>query len=159
MTPSLPVSVVAASRIVRPSTSAASRMRAASALASRRIRSASDRAAFRSRSPSDAAGLQLRVHLLLAGGEGGGALAGLPVERGGALDELLLDLVPVCLGLGLRLGDHRGDVGGRGAAHLAGLGLGQPQEPLGAHAEAAHAAVGERALGLLGSAALRASSA
>ena len=100
--------------------------------------------------PLGAAGLQLRVHLLLTGGEGGLALAGLPVERGGALDELLLDLVPVRLGIGLRLGDHRGDVGGRGAAHLPCLGLGQPQQPLGAHAEAADAAVGQRALGLLG---------
>ena len=99
--------------------------------------------------PLGAAGLQLRVHLLLTGGEGGLAVAGLPVHRGGALDELLLDLVPVRLRLGLRPGDHRGDVGGRGAAHLACLGLGQPQEPLGAHAEAADAALGQRALRLL----------
>ena len=134
-------------------------MRAASDCASRRIRSASLERGVAQPLPLGAAGLQLRVHLLLAGGEGGLAVAGLPVHRGGALDELLLDLVPVRLRIGLRPGDHRGDVGGRGAAHLPCLGLGQPEQPLGAHAEAADATLGQRALGLLRTGGASASSA
>ena len=81
-------------------------------------------------------GGHLRGDLLLPLLQLDGALRGLLVQQRRAGDEALLDLVPVLLGVGPRLLDHRGGLPAGGGPGVRRLLLGQPQQLLGAVAEA-----------------------